>query len=178
LRDYSLVKSETVFKGKIISVTHDTIMSPENKEVMRETVMHNGGATIIPIDNNGDIIYVRQYRHAAKGQFLEIPAGSLNKDEDPQVCAIRELEEETGYKAGKCTHITSMYASVGYCDEIINIYLAEDLSEGVQCLDEDEFVTIEKYSLQDSVNMIFSGEIKDSKTIVAILAYKELLSRR
>ncbi len=175
--NYKFIKRNEVFKGKIIEVVQDTILMPHGKEVIREIIIHNGASAIIPIDNDGNIIFVRQYRHPALEHILEIPAGTLEKDEDPYDCAERELEEETGFKASKIEFLTKMYSAVGFCTEMLHIYIAEGLYEGKQNLDEDEFVAIEKYSLDESVEMIFNGKIKDSKTMVAILAYKELLSK-
>lgn len=174
---YKLIKNENMFKGKIVSVERDIITLPTGQETMRETVIHNGGAAIIAIDDDSNIIFVRQYRHAVKSYILEIPAGLINKNESPAACAARELKEETGYKAKDIKHITSLYSSVGFCNEIISIYLGKNLVKGTQCLDEGEYITLEKYSLNTAINMIFSGEIKDGKTIVAILAYKEMLQR-
>lgn len=121
---YNVIKSETMFKGKIVSVEHDIITLPIGQGAMRETVVHSGGSAIIPVDNEGNILFVRQYRHAAKCEVLEIQAGLLEKGEEPIDCAYRELEEEIAYKSENITHITSMYSSVGYCSEVINIYSA------------------------------------------------------
>ena len=105
---------------------------------------------------------------------LEIPAGTFEKGEEALFCATRELEEETGYKSDNLSLITVMYTSIGCCDEKIYIYLAEDLQKGEMNLDEDEFISIEKYTLEQSIKMIFDGTLVDSKTITAILAYSEM----
>lgn len=176
--NYKVIKNATLFKGKIVKVEEDIITLPTGQETMRETVIHEGGSAILPVDNEGNILFVRQYRHAAKCKVLEIPAGMAEKGEEPIECAYRELEEEIGFKSEKITNITNIYSSVGYSSEVINIYLAENLQKGKQCLDDGEIVEIEKYSLDTAINMIFSGEIIDSKTIVALLLYKEILSKR
>ena len=176
--DYRLINNQTLFEGKIINVEQDIIKLPTGQEAMRETVIHNGGSAILPVDSDGNIFFVRQYRHAAKCKVLEIPAGMLEKGEKAIDCAYRELEEEIGYKSRNITHLTSMYPSVGYCSEVINIYLAENLEKGTQCLDEGEIVDIEKYPVDVAINMIFSGEITDAKTIVGLLLYKEILVKR
>ncbi len=168
-----LLKSEKVFDGRIIDVVHDVITLPDGREAVREIVVHGGAAAIIPINDKGEIIFVRQYRHPARQNVLEIPAGTLEKDEDPLLCATRELEEETGFKAKKFEHITSMYSAIGFCTEVLHLYIATELYDGVVHLDEDEFVSVETYTLEKAVEMIFSGEIIDAKTIVAILCYKE-----
>lgn len=151
---------------------------PNGKETQREIVIRGGASVIVPIDEDDNIVFVKQYRHPAKEEVLELPAGMFEKGEDPLICAERELEEETSYKSGKTTFILKMYPSIGMCTEILYIYLAENLSQGQFNLDEDEFVTVEKYSLDEAVNKIFSGEIIDSKTIVGIFAYKEMLSKK
>lgn len=177
MENYKVINEEITYKGRIIDIHKDTITLPNEKTTLREVVFHPGAAAILPIDKDGNIIFVRQYRHPAKSLVLEIPAGTLDKNEDTRDCAIRELEEETGMKTNKLSFIMKMYMAIGYSNEEISIYLAEDLEEGTQNLDEDEFVTIEKYSLKTSIDMILKGEIVDSKTIAAIFAYKEILSR-
>lgn len=174
MEDYKLVKSEMAFKGRIISVNHDTIVLPDGREAVREIVKHGGAAAILPVDSDGNIILVRQYRHSARELALEIPAGCLEKNEAPEVCAVRELEEEVGVKTGKVTYMTKFYSSIGFCDEVIHLYLAEDLVETQQNFDEDEFITLEKYSLDEALNLITTGKIIDSKTILAILFYKSI----
>ena len=109
--------------------------------------------------------------------ILEIPAGTFEDNEDPYECALRELEEEIGYKAMGLTYVNWTYASVGMCTERIYLYVAKDLEKGVQNLDEDEYIEIERYSLEDAVEMIFDGTIRDSKTVMGILAYKELVAK-
>ncbi|WP_058485415.1 NUDIX domain-containing protein [Defluviitalea phaphyphila] len=173
--NFKTIKQEEIYKGKIISLVKDTIELPDGRTTTRDVVLHNGAAAIVPVDNQGNILFVRQYRHPAKEELIEIPAGTLEKGEDPLECAKRELEEETGYKASKFSYICSMYTAVGFCTEIIHIYLAKDLVKTNQNLDEDEFITIEKYSLKEAIDMIFHGIIKDSKTIAGIFATKELI---
>lgn len=166
-----LLKSEKVFEGNIVDVVHDTLIMPGGMEVAREVVIRGEASAIVPVTPSGEIVLVRQYRHPTGKYVLEIPAGMLDNGEDPLDCAGRELEEETAYKPGKLKHITSMYSAIGFCTEILHIYLATDLHEGTLNLDEDEFVTTEKYTLDKCIEMIFNGEIVDSKTIVGILAY-------
>lgn len=176
--DYDAVKSQEVYNGKILKVFKDEIVMPDGSSAIREVVVKNNASAIVPIDDEGNIIFVRQYRHPARDTVLEIPAGTFETGEDPYECAIRELEEETGYKADGLTYINWSYASVGVCSERIYIYIAEKLTKGVQHLDDDEFVEIERYSLDEAVNMIFDGTITDSKTMIGILAYKELVTKR
>jgi len=175
---HKILESSTKFSGVVFNAKVEKVVLPNGHETFRELVDHKGGASIVAVDKNGDIILVKQYRHAANSEVLEIPAGVIEPKEDHAITAARELQEETGYTAKKITHLTSMYAAVGYCNEILHIYLGEDLTEGEQNLDEGEFVTVHRYPLETVIDMIFSGEIKDAKTIAGVLAYKELLKRR
>lgn len=169
---YEVKKSETVFTGRRIRVQRDIITMPDGKEALRDTVMHNGAACIIPVCSNGDIIFVRQYRHPAKKFTVEIPAGTLEPKENPLHCAVRELEEETSYKAGKISLLFEMYSAIGICNELLHIYVAEDLTEGSFNPDPDEFINTERHSLEEALAMIDSGEICDGKTIAALFMYK------
>lgn len=172
-----VVKSEEVFKGKIIDVYHDTISLPDGRTALREIIKRGSAAAIVPVDSDGNIILVKQYRHPVGDCVLEIPAGMIEDGEDPLVCAKRELEEETSFKTNDLKFLTKMYSAIGFCDEQIYIYLTDNLSQGSFNLDEDEFIEVEKYSLEDAVAMIFNGKIVDSKTMVGILAYKDLIGK-
>lgn len=172
-----VVKSEEVFKGKIIDVYHDTISLPDGRTALREIIKRGSAAAIVPVDSDGNIILVKQYRHPVGNCVLEIPAGMIEDGEDPLVCAKRELEEETSFKTNDLKFLTKMYSAIGFCDEQIYIYLADNLSQGSFNLDEDEFIEVEKYSLEDAISMIFNGKIVDSKTMVGILAYKDLIDK-
>ncbi len=176
--DYDVVKSEKVFEGKILKVVRDEIAMPDGDTAIREIVIKNNASAIVPVDNDGNIILVRQYRHPARDMVLEIPAGTFEIHEDPYECAVRELEEETGYKAGGITYVNWTYASVGICTERIYLYIAENLQPGTQKLDKDEFIEIEKYSLSHCLDMIYDGTIRDSKTVMGILAYAGLVTKR
>lgn len=168
---YEIKSSTEKFKGHICSVKVDEITLPNGKIAKREIVVRGNAAAIVPIDNDGKIILVRQYRHAVGKEVLEIPAGMLEKDEDPKICAIRELEEETAYKASKITPVCAMHTSIGFSTEILYLYIAEELSEGTLNLDPEEFIVVEKYTLDEALNLIKNGEITDSKTIAGIFAY-------
>lgn len=176
--DYDVIKSEEMYSGKILKVHKDELAMPGGGTATREVVVKNNASAIVPVDENGNIIFVRQYRHPAEDMVLEIPAGTFEVGEDPHECAIRELEEEIGYKADGLTYVNWSYVSVGICTERIYLYIAENLKEGVQHLDEDEFIEVERYSLEDAVSMIYDGTIKDSKTMIGIFAYKELVTKR
>lgn len=175
---YEVLESKELFQGKVMKVEVDTVVMPDGKTATRETVVRGNASAIIPIDNDGNIIFVRQYRHPLKELVLEIPAGMIDKDEDPLVCAARELEEETGYYSEDITLLAEMHSAIGFCTEKLFIYIAKNLKEGKQHFDEDEFIELEKYSLEEAIQMIFSGKITDSKTMVGILGYKELLLKQ
>lgn len=170
---YRVLESNETYRGKIVRVTVDKIEMPDGKAAYRETVIKNkNAAAILPIMDDGKVLFVRQYRHAFGEMLLEIPAGVLNGREFPEVCVKRELEEETGMKAGRLEFLCEMYPTVGICNEIISIYFAYELTEGQQNLDEDEFIELESYTLDQALEMIYNGEIKDGKTIAALFAYK------
>ena len=154
---YDVLKSENVYNGRVFHIEKDEITLPDGRTCARETVVHGGAAAMIP---------------------LELPAGTLEKGEDPLVCATRELEEETSYKSNDFTFLFKMYSAIGFCSEILYIYLAENLIPGKFNMDDDEFITIERYTLEESIAKIWNGEICDSKTIAGILAYKEYLSNK
>ena len=170
---YKVLNSKETYAGKLVKVTVDTVRMPDGKEALRETVIRGkNAAAVLPVEEDGKIILVRQYRHAYKEMLLEIPAGVLEEGEEPSAGVLRELEEETGKIAQKLTYICTLYPTVGYCREEISLYIATDLQEGKQNLDADEFIEIERYTLQEAVDMIYRGEIRDAKTVAAIFAYK------
>ena len=171
---YEVLSSETVFKGKIYNIERDIITLPDGRTTSRETVRHNGAAAMVAVDDDGKILFVRQYRHSAGTETLEIPAGTLEKGEDPYDCAVRELEEETGYKCEKMEFMLKFYSSIGFCDEVLHIYLATGLKEGKTNPDDDEFIELERYTPEEAIKMIFAGEIADSKTIASVFAYARI----
>ncbi|MBQ4097938.1 MAG: NUDIX hydrolase [Clostridia bacterium] len=163
------VKSEVIYKGRIITVKKDDIVLPNGNSAIREVVHHSGGSAIL-CEMDGKILMVKQFRYPYAEELWEIPAGKLNEGESPELTAIRELEEEGGIKAKRVEKLFEIYPTPAYNDEIIRIYQAFDLEKTQKHLDEDEFLTsewIEKEKLKD---MIYSGEIKDAKTVIALLA--------
>ena len=160
--------TKRIFEGKMINLRVDTVRLPNSKEAIREVVEHPGAVAVVPILPDGRVIMVRQYRYPIKQNLLEIPAGKLDKNEQPEDCAIRELEEETGYCCGRLRHLTSIWTAPGFSDEVIHIYAAEDLIEKKQQLDDDEFLQVEIYNKDDLQNMIRNGIISDSKTVIGL----------
>lgn len=169
---YEVLESKVTHVGKIVTVTVDKIATPDGGEMYRETVIRGkNAAAVLAVENDGSLIFVRQYRHAFGEMLLEIPAGVLEDGEAPEDGVLRELEEETGRKAATLEFLCEMYPTVGYCTEKIQLFIATDMSEGVQKLDADEFVEIERYTLDEAIDMIYKGEIKDGKTIAALFAW-------
>ena len=164
------LKSEMVYKGKIIDVRVDEVLLQNKKRAYREIVEHPGAVAIIPYLPDGRIILVRQFRKPIERALLEIPAGKLNKGEDIGLCAHRELREETGYGTNNLKKLLSYYSSPGFSNEIIHIFRADDLKATSDFSpDEDEFLELVKLHPQEVQRLIKEGEIKDGKTIMALL---------
>ena len=170
-KGYERLKRELVARGAIIDYYQDTMQIPNGKTAKWDFIMHKGAAACVAVKKNGNLVMVRQYRNALERETIEIPAGGINPGEDMRSAALRELEEETGYKAGKFEFLLSIRTTVAFCNELIDIYLAEGLEEGEQHLDEDEYLEIVEYPLSELLDMIEKGVIQDSKTVSAILAY-------
>ena len=164
------VKTNYVYQGKILSVRADDAVLPDGTPCKREIVDHSGGACALYVDN-GEILFVRQYRYAYGESVLEIPAGKLNESEDPMQAAARELEEETGIRPRRMEHLYTVYPSPGYTDEKIYIYQAFEGEQVSVHLDEGEFVEQVFLPLERVKEMLKTGEIKDGKTIIALQAY-------
>ena len=169
-------QKKTVFDGKIISVEHWQVKLPDGRDALREVVVHPGAAAVVPVDQDGYVTLVRQHRVAIDRMTYEIPAGKLNfVGEDPFDCAQRELEEETGLRAGRWELLTHVDTTPGFCTERIALYLALELSQHDTRMDEDEFLTVKRIPLLDAVNQVMAGELCDSKTALGILmAYRRL----
>jgi ADP-ribose pyrophosphatase len=172
---YKRIKRDLVHKGRIIDLYNDTIELEGGKLTNFDFILHRGAAAMIPVDQEGRLLMVRQYRNAVDQYTLEIPAGGLNSGEDMETCAIRECEEETGYKAGKVYHLLDLYTTVAFSNEKIGIYYTTDITPSKQNLDEDEYVNMERHSVEELTDLILQGKIVDAKTIAGILAYKEKL---
>lgn len=172
MEKYKRLKRELSFKGSIIDFYSDTIEMDKEKHVIFDFINHHGASAMVAVDSDGKILMVRQYRNAIDNYTLEIPAGSKDPEEDNITCAIRECEEETGYKPNNVKHLIDVHTSVAFCNELIKVYYSTDLTASKQNLDEDEYIDIERHPLEDLISMIYAGEITDAKTIAALLAYK------
>ncbi len=174
MEEYKRLSRELVAHGAIIDYYQDTMQIPNGNIAKWDFIKHKGAAAVVPIDEQGRLIMVRQYRNALERYTLEIPAGGLQTPEEPtRDAAARELSEETGYHCDQLELLLSIRTTVAFCNEKIDIYVAEHLTSGKQHLDEDEYVQVKAYPLEELVEKIYAGEIQDSKTVAAILAYKD-----
>lgn len=173
------IAKEQIFSGKVIDLYVEDVELPNGKTSKREIVKHPGAVAVLAVTDEGKIIMVKQFRKPLERTIVEIPAGKLEKGEEPEYTALRELEEETGYTAKKLTKITAFYTSPGFADEIVHVFLAEELSmlEEKRELDEDEFVEVMEVALEDALKLVESREVYDAKTAYAIqyLQLKEAL---
>lgn len=173
MAEYERLNRELIHKGAIIDYYQDTIRIPNGNIAKWDFIKHKGAAAVVAVKEDGKLLMVRQYRNALDRETLEIPAGGLNGEEEPtDVAAARELEEETGYAAGKMELLLSLRTTVAFCNEKIDVYVATDLKRSKQHLDEDEYLDVEAHDVEELLQMIYDCKIQDSKTVAAILAYK------
>ena len=174
--NFKVKKSEIIFRGRVFDLQVDEIEYDSGNKAVREVALHPGGAVIVPVKEDGKIIMVKQFRYPFQKYMLELPAGKLEKDEDPKDCAERELTEETGYTAKKIFKLGSIATTPGFCSEILHIYLAKDLTHGNHNREEGEYgMETFEYSLEEIEDKISKGEIIDSKTICGIHYYKNII---
>lgn len=164
-----ILSTQQIYNGRIVRLELHEVELPNGQHSQRELVRHPGAVAIVALDKNGDVLMVRQFRLAAGKVLLEIPAGTLNPEEVPLDCAVRELQEETGYKPGKIEPMGGIFVAPGYTTEFIHLFMATDLIESKLALDEDEFIELERVSMKDALAQIESGEIIDGKTISGLL---------
>lgn len=168
MEQYRIIRREEIYKGTLLHMVKDTISLPDGREALRELVLHENASAVLPLDSDGNVLMVRQYRHPLGCETIEIPAGLLNSGEDSLACAVRELEEETGYRSDDVSHLFSIHSAVGFTNEKIDVYLAVNLLKTEQKLDDDEFINVQRYSPDELASMVKSGEITDAKTVAAI----------
>ena len=170
------IESEQVFDGTLLKVYRDRVRLPNGQESEREWIDHPGAAAVVPLLADGRVVLVRQYRYPLGAEFIEIPAGKLDhQGESPEAVARRELEEETGWRAGNLTSLGAFHIAVGYSNEIIHCYLATDLSEVGARLDDDEFLEVLYMPLEEALEMVADGRITDVKSVVSLLRAKSNL---
>ena len=166
---FELISSEVLVQGRTFQVKRDTLKTPDGRETKLEIVDHNGSVVLIPIDPAGNLLFVRQYRHPAGGDLLELPAGTREGEEPFEECAAREIREETGMGAGSLQKVGGFYLVPGYSTEYMAVFLATDLMENPLQADEDEFLQVEKIPLKQAFAMAEQGTIQDAKSLAALL---------
>jgi len=162
--------TKNIYTGIVVNLNVDTVILPNGITVDLEIVRHPGAAAVVPVKDDGTVILIKQFRHAAGGFIYEIPAGKLYPGEDPKVCAARELEEEVGHQAATLELLSSIFTAPGFTDEVIHIYKATGLTAGRQQLDRDEVLEVIEMPLAEAIGMIEAGTIKDAKSIVGLQA--------
>lgn len=173
------VASKLIFDGRVVHLYVDRVRLPDGREAEREYMRHIGAVCVLPLDRDGTVHCVRQYRYPHAEVLLEIPAGKLDsKTEDHAAAALRELREETGFRCGRLTYMGNIYTSPAILDEVIGLYLAEDLTPGETQFDDDEFLAPVGIPLARLVDGVMAGEIPDAKTQLAVMRVAELLRRR
>lgn len=166
---FKSLNSEIVYPGRAFTIRRDTLRLPDGRETRLDIVDHVGSVVILPIDDQGNLLFVRQYRHAARQDLLELPAGTLDEGEAPETCARRELREETGMAAGQLAYLGGFFLAPGYSTEYMHVYLATDLRPDPLEADADEFLTVESIPLAESLAMARRGEMPDAKSLAALL---------
>ena len=170
--------TRNIYTGKVITLNVDTVQLPNGVTVDLEMIRHPGAAAVVPVKDDGTVVLIRQFRHAAGGFIYEIPAGKLAPGEDPLHCAARELEEEVGYRASTFELLSSIFTAPGFADEVIHVYKATGLTKGRQHLDRDEVLDVVEMPLSEAITKIEDGIIRDGKTIVGLQAVYIKTQRR
>ncbi len=158
-----------IFKGRIVSLAIERHQLPDGRTADFEIVRHPGGAAVLPVLDDGRVVLIRQFRPAGGGMIWEIPAGKLEPDENPRDCVEREIQEEIGYRAGHLEKLGEMLTAVGFCDEVVHLYLARKLEPVAQALEADEFIEVVPMVLTEALALVARGEIPDGKTQLALL---------
>lgn len=167
---FKLIDSEPVFKGRVFTIRRDRLHTPDGRQTTFEIVEHYGSVVILPVDDAGNLLFVRQYRHAAQLDLLELPAGTLDSpQETPRHCAAREIREETGMAAKTLLELGKFYLAPGYSTELMTVFLARDLYPAPLAPDADEFLELEKIPIAKALTMAENGEMPDAKTLAALL---------
>ena len=162
-------RSRTIHKGRVVTLNVEDVTLPNGNQTQLEVIRHPGASAVVPMTDAGNVLLVRQYRHAAGGYILEVPAGKLDPGEDPETCAARELEEEAGVVAGELHKLGSILTTPGFTDEVIHLYLATKLQPGAQALEHDEDLTVEEVSFDEAIRLCVAGDLRDAKSVCALL---------
>lgn len=169
------IDSRLIYSGKILNLRLDKVKLPNGKTSSREIVEHPGAVAVVALNEKKEVLMVKQFRKPVEEELLEIPAGKLEKGERPEICAQRELMEETGFFAGSLRYITAFYTSPGFSSEKMYLYLARDLENKKKLADEDEFIELKVIPIEQALKKIYHGEIKDAKTISGLLLVYNIL---
>ncbi len=172
---FNVVNSEPIYQGKVFRVRRDTVEMPNGHEARLDILEHDGSVVMIPVDAEGDMVFVRQYRHPTRLDLLELPAGTRRGDEPPETCAAREMREETGLAAGHLEQLGAFYLAPGYSTEFMYVFLATDLTPNPLPPDSDEFLRVEKFPVRRAMEMAEKGEIHDAKSLAALLLARNSL---
>ncbi len=165
---FELLRSETLLQGRAFKIRRDYLKTPDGRETKYDIVEHGGSVVILPVDQNGNLLFVRQYRHAAGMDMLELPAGTRDGEEPFEECAAREIREETGMEAGTLTALGSFYLAPGYSTEYMGVFLATDLKHNPLEADDDEFLSVEKIPIREAIQKAERGEMPDAKSLAAL----------
>ena len=171
------VESNVAFQGRLLTLRVDTIRLPSGRLTTREIVEHSSSVCVVPIDNEDNVLLVRQYRNPAEAHLLEVPAGGVEEGEDPEGAVLRELQEEIGFTAGSLRRLASFWVSPGWCTEYMHAYLATDLIPAKLAADDDEHITVERVPMKGVLALIQSGEIEDGKSIASLLLALKVLGK-
>lgn len=175
---FDLLGSEVVYKGRAITMRRDNLRTPDGREVKYDIIEHHGSVILVPVDDQGQIYFVRQYRHAANTEMLELPAGTLEPGEAPEACAAREIREETGMAAASIKELGGFYLAPGYSTEFMHVFLATGLSHSPLDADADEFLSVETMSAADALKLAENGNLADAKSLAALLLARTHLTVR
>lgn len=174
---FELIKTETLMQGRAFKIRRDHLRTPDGRETKFEIIEHGGSVILIPVDADGNLLFVRQYRHAAGTDLLELPAGTRDGDEPYEECAAREIREETGMEAGNLQKLGEFYLAPGYSTEFMVVYLATDLKHNPLEADDDEFLEVEKIPVRQALEMAERGDVPDAKSLAALLLARPYLER-
>lgn len=168
------IEQRRIYEGKVVRLRIDTVRLPDGRTATREVVEHNPAVAMVPVDREGRILLVRQWRSPVDAALLEVPAGTTDDGEDIEAAVQRELQEEIGYRAGRLTRLCGFWVAPGYCTEYIHVYLAEELAESRLQADEDERIEVVPLTLKEALDAIAAGQIQDAKSQVGLLMYARL----
>jgi len=172
---FELIRSETLLQGRAFKIRRDYLKTPDGRETRLEIIDHGGSVVLIPIDDDGNVLFVRQYRHATGEDLLELPAGTRDGEEPFEECAAREIREETGMEAGRLQKVGEFYLAPGYSSEFMVVYLATGLKENPLDADDDEFLRVEKIPLKTAIQMAERGDVPDAKSLAALMLARSYL---